>query len=568
MGQANASAISYEGTPLRWDANAPTSALVGSLIVGSKARWLDTAKVIFESCQSGTCRLYTYDINTRTCAQVSATGATALFAGGGIWAKYLTGTGYVDSLGRTSATYGVAGVNESGIVLVILNNATSTGLGYLLTTDASVSNTTVICYDILERDTRATFRANTVMFHSGSVLRQYNLDNGNITSSNLPVLLERHDADWITGTHTLGRGAVVVNFTESEGYQLGLPGENYYPDILLQASGEYLDVVTSRYAEENPRDIRRYILPVDPKFNASNIPQEDRLQLVNLYQHSLASYPYISSTTTPPDRGATVVDSDVITIRENIDTNSDRGFAQVISSADWFGTTGGRNIRGSWQYGLTAVVASTNTTAEENVTVKNSSGNTYSSNRTSYGNSAVFIRPSPSSVNTAPLWEVTWVANSTTYSRVTLNANLTNTVAITNATLTFDTAGILDVNATSNVPITGTANEGVWYGYVKLQYPMTRGAWTVGKDVSPTLTSTTERLVAWDSDAATAFVVWNADTAKGTITRPAHLALEFDGLNTQTAAVVVPQQTLLIRNNQWQPLSSEDVRFGRTPGTR
>jgi len=557
MGNNSNKPLSHDTNLLFWDSNAPTAALVGQSIVGSKIRWLTETNLVFESCQSGTCRIYTYDTRTGVCAEVSAAGADELYAGGGVWAKYLTGTGYVDSEGRTNATYGVAGVDDDGTVLIILDAADRAGLGYLDVDAASTSNVEVICYDVLDRIPSASIREGVVVFHAGGVLRRYDISTEQFSHTNAPILLGSYDKTWVVGQQTLGLGQVVFQFEDSVGWRLGSASDNHAPDIRISKDEKTLTVVSSKYEDENPYDAVKYSFDI--------VTAGIHRRQYNLYTISNGPPPTVFPTTTPPDTGADVIASDVITIREYSANNSGRGYAQVISSEEWFGVLGGKDIRGSWQYGVTAVVAATNATGESQVTVKDSDNNTYQSGRTSHGNSSVFIRPATTSTNATPLWEVTWVANSTTFSRVTLDTSLVNTTAIANTTLTIGDAGILDV-ASNNTPIAAEDNEAVWHGYVRLQYPLTRGDWTVGKDVTPSCPSTVERLVAWNNDTAEAYVVWNANTTQGSITAPAHFALELTSTEDTTAAVVAGRRITLIREHQWQPLSVQDLRLGKTPG--
>lgn len=306
MGTAAAASLSFDGGAFNWDTNAPTPALIGRNITGDHIQWLTESTLVFESSQSGTRRLYTYNIRTGACSQVSASGADVLYAGGGIWAKSLSGTGYVDSLGRTHASYGVAGVDADGTVLIILNNADTTGLGYLRPTMTSATDHTVICYDVLERTVPASIRSNCVMFHSGGVLRQYLINSDTMTSSNVPVALYQNDGEWIVGTHTLGLGQVVFNIEDRMGWSLGPTTTNYYPDIRLAPSRQIINIAASVTDREQPQEIKpyRFTLP-------SMAPQ------VDLYTNILVGRPLISPTTTPTDYGATVIGSDVVSFRED-----------------------------------------------------------------------------------------------------------------------------------------------------------------------------------------------------------------------------------------------------------
>ena len=94
-------ALSFNGNVIQWDANAPTAALVNTPIQGRQAAWLNDWTLIFESSQSGSARLYTYDTRTGLCAQVSSSGADRLYAGGDVWAAWTATGGYRDSKGRT-----------------------------------------------------------------------------------------------------------------------------------------------------------------------------------------------------------------------------------------------------------------------------------------------------------------------------------------------------------------------------------------------------------------------------------------------------------------------------------
>lgn len=639
MGTSSSSGLSYDGQVLYWNATASLPALINQPIIASRSAWVNRWTIVFESCQSGTCRVYTYDIPTSQITQVSTTGADALYADGGVWAKWVNGVGYEDSIGRSHATYGVAGVDTNGTVLVILNRAEMFGLGYLSKQTASANNVMVICYDALQHEIPASIRSGVVIYHANDVLHRYVLTTDKFSSSNVPVLLAQNDGDWVVASSTLGWGEVVFNFTESSAWSLGPANVNYAPDIRLTRNNQQLNIVTSTYQEEFPTSIQRYSFYIPTLEQAR--PRS------NLYAHSLAGRPIISATTTPVDYGVRLRGSDIITVREdtryiinNITNQFDgvetefsllsgttpvtpgsaqnllvslggviqepevvysvsgstitftsppvasqdffavllsaavtantatRGFAQVISSAEWFGTSGGDDLRAAWQYNTTAVVASTDATGNTNVTVKDSEGNTWAAGEAAYGTSAVIIRPSPTSTTITPLWEVSWVRNATTYARVTLDATLVNTTPITqNTDITFAASGILDIDETTTHPIPAAAYEGNWYGYVRLQYPTTRGAWTLGKDVSPWCPPEIHRWIAWNSDTERAYVVWNANRNYTIPTAPAHLALEYQTGDRVVAAAIPPLQTTLIREHQWQLLTEDDIQFGRAPGT-
>ena len=537
--------LSYDGNVISWDANPPLPvySFANTPILGRQIAWLNDWTLIFESSQSGTARLYTYDTRTGVAVQVSSTGADRLRASGDVWAAWLSASGYRDSNSRTHADYGAIGVDDDGTVLVVLNDATQKGLGYLLPTAASASDVVVITYDTIVTE-EAAIRNGVVIYRANGVLNRYVIQTEESTVTNIPFVFKQNDGNWMVGAHTQGLGVVVVEFGETEGFQVTATNDNFAPDIRVATDG-FITVATSKSQFELSTSIGRYLITqAAPKYS--------------LYADKN------NTTVTLPGLGPTselattiVVASDIITVRANTADNTGTGRTVIIPSTDWFGSTGGKDLRAAWQFGLTAVVAATNASASEEVTVKNNSGNTYASGRTSYGNSSVMIRPAPTSSNTAPLWEITWVANSTTYSRVTLNANLAPTTSIANTTLTFGNRGILDINATSNAPITGDANQTVKYGYVVLQDPITRGQWTVGKDVSPTCN--TSRLVAWKTDTQKAYVVWN-----GTIDGPAHLALQYDSEGREIPRVVPSRRIFALQ--EFLEIGQIDIQIGSTPG--
>lgn len=542
--------------------SSPTSLLpIGEPVVGNKIRWVDVNTLIFESSQSGQRRLYTYNIKTNTFTQVSIFGADHLYADGGVWARWLDGDGYQDSLDRGSDTYDVAGIDTDGTVLIIIDANSQTGLGYLLPTHILAENAFIFTYNTLTGSRPASIRNQIVVFKSDEVLHQYRINTEERAFSNVPLELNQNDGEWIVGQHGLGAGCVVFNLNSSSGWVIGPANKHYNPDIRAITRNDRLLIATSKDEVETSYANQQTFI--------NTIAGDMFDSMRNLYNHNLTNRPRITSTTTPLDMGATIIDSDVITKRTNITDNSGVGVSQAILSSDWFGTLGGKDIRGAWQYGITAVVAASNSTGSLNVTVKDSNNNTYATGETAYGNASVIIRPASESTTTSPLWEVIWVRNATTYARVILNAALTATTPITQETaLTFNTHGILDIDTTTNLPIPAYGNEEVWYGYVKLQYPITRGNWTVGKDVSPTCPSNVERLIAWNHQTQTAYVVWNANTQLGSITAPAHIAVEYNTLNIESAAVVPPHRHQLIHEYQWQKLSEEALQRGIPVGTR
>lgn len=539
---------------------------IGSSIIGNKIRWVDTQTLIFESSQSGSRRLYTHDTRTGNTTQVSIFGADHLFADGGVWARWLSGDGYQDSNDRGSDEYGVAGVDTDGTVLVILDAATQVGLGYLLPTHTSVNNTVAFTYNILQGTRPAAIRNQIVVFKSDEVLHQYHVVTEERTFSNVPLEFQQNAGEWIVGHHALGLGYVAFNLNSPIGWILGPAASNYNADVRISDNMERVTVVTNKASDELRYGNQQYI--VVPRV-VDNSPLAQ-----NLYSHRLANRPIISPTTTPVDFGAGLVGSDAITVWANTTTNSGTSVAKVIRSTDWFGTSGGKDIRGAWQYGVTAVVASTNTSGSANVTVKDSNNNTYAAGEAAYGNSSVMIRPAVDSTYASPLWEITWTRSATTYARVILNDTLTAVTPITEyAGITFNTAGILDIDTNTNLPIAATANEDVWYGYVKLQYPSTRGTWTVGKDVSPSCPASVTRIVAWNATTQTAYVVWNANTRHceetiENITLPARIAVEYNSFGVESAAVVIPQRDMIIHEYQWQLLSEQALLRSVAVGTK
>lgn len=551
LGRTTAHALSYDGNILYWDVNAPTPSLVGSPIFGEQLAWVSSTVLIFTVPGYG---LYTYNINTRATALEHATDADILVGNGTVWAAWKDGTGYFDSASRTDAAWVPVGVDDDGTVLVYLSDD-HRGLAYLTTTDTTPI---VISRDQILND-EASIRRGIVIFRANGVLNRYRIAGANsflntgVSQINLDVLTESvssttsvpvqhfsNDGNYVVGWHTGGFGLVVFKFGSTVGWILGDRVRNYNPDIRILSDGRIL-VATSSTDRENSADLTRYVVDTnDPQY------------YLFLDQPTAT----VINSSVPDTRGLTPdTATDVITTYQNTASNSGQGVGSLILSSDWFGANGDF-IRGAWQYGVTAVVATTNTTGDDNVTVKNSSGNTYSSGRSAYGDASVIIRPDTASTNTALLWEVTWVANATTYSRVTLNANLANTTAITNTTMTFDTSGLLDLYA-NGMPIATVAHESEWYGYVKIRWATTRGDWTIGQDAS----SSASRLIAWNSARQEAYVVWNGETSY-----PSRLALEYDIDGNPSAVVNPAQQSFLIRESQFLPLTRTHYETGATPG--
>ena len=540
LGATLTQSISHNGTVIRWDANAPSSSLVDTPILGRHAAWLNDWTLIFESSQSGNSRIYTFDTRTGVCAQVSASGADRLYAGGDVWAAWTSSGGYRDSLGRTHTDYTVAGVDDDGTVLVILYATTSTGVGYLSPDDATAADVTIISYDILEAG--LAIRDSVIVYRANGVLTRYTIATEQFATTNVPVVIYHNDGNWIVGRHIHGLELVVFEFGRVYGHRVSGETANYNADIRVDDDGQ-ITVVSARTDAEAANMLRRYTLTQAEPF-------------VYLFSDKNQAT-LLAPGTGPLTVGATVAGSDVITVGRN-PAGSEQGFAQVITSTAWYGATGGRDIRAAWQYGTTAVAAATTNTVSEEVTVKNSRGNTYSSGRSAYGTTPISLRPAPTTTDVTPLWELTWVANATTYSRVTLNANLAATTSIANTTLTFNTEGLLDLYA-NGMPIATTAHETEWYGYVKIRWATTRGDWTIGQDDSPTCPI--DRLVAWNSATRKAYVVWN-----GTTSVPSRLALDYDSSGVASPVVIPGNHTFAIRFDQFLPLSQIALQSGETPG--
>lgn len=648
LGEQNNSALSY-GTatlaprppvPLVWDSNAPSTELVGTTIYGNKIRWLKSDLLLFESCQPATCRLYTYNVRTRECAQVSASGADILFAGGNIWAKWTDSGGYVDSVGRTHAEYQPLGVDTDGTILLLLEPAMKRGLAYLSPTATSISAARIICQDVLEGEISATIRSGVICFRSGYVLRQYTIATETLATTNLPITLIQNDGTWFLGIHQDSQVSVVGDFTRQRAWKLDQTRVHKYPDLRINTTANVLFVTSSNNVREKSYDLNKYVIALGEI--------ADILPEVLVYTPALKpNQIQITATTTPPDYGVSAPASDVVSVRQDraikldsitsqfdgVETEfalvkdstpvipgtsynllvslggiiqepetaysvanatitfaaapasgepffaylltdaanntalSYHEHAYVINSTEWFSASGGQDIRGASQYGKIAVVAATNATGELNVTVKDSDNHTWASGEAVYGNTAVMIRPAPTSTESAIRWEVTWVRDTTTYARITLDNTLSAVGGITtNNSITFETAGILDIDSVTDAPLPTKDYTDVEYGYVRLAYPITRGEWTVGRDVSSTKPATVERILAWNSRTESAYVVWNANPKRGTITAPAHLTLEYLTTGTIRAAVVPAQRTMLIRESQWQLLTEINLLEGRTPG--
>lgn len=549
----NTTELSYDGQILKWPSHPVYSDLVGKPIVGSKNQWLNPWTLVFQSCQTPTnndvasaCRLYSYDIRTATLTQVSASGANQVYAGGGIWAAWLDGSGYRDSLGRTHADYGVVDVDDDGTVVVILDYDQKMGLGYLLPTDATADDVHIITTDVLS-DTWS-FGGGVVMYHANGLLTKYNIGTKAFDTTNVPVLLTANYGEWVLGWHLQGLDTVAFEFGKTYAHQISTGNQDLYGDIRV-ATDNTVYVATSYTQNERYSDIRRYTL-------TQNEP------LYDLFSNRTTGTRIVPGIG-PTGEVSKIVGSDIVTLGDPAYRNptgpySTQGISKIISSKDWFGTHGDY-IRGAWQWDLTAVVAQTDATGNTNVTVKNSSANTWVANEAAYGSRAVAIRPASTTTNVAPKWEVTWVQSpGTAYRRAILDANLALVGSVTTTSATFGAEGMLDLYS-NGVPIITTAHYEEWYGYVKLRYPTTRGNWTVGKDVSPTCNI--DRLVAWNNATSQAYVVWNGKTED-----QSRLTLEYDSANTASPVVVPSLQTFVIRYPQFLPLGQIDVEIGKTPG--
>lgn len=303
--------LSYNRNAMSWPSGAPNG-LTGQPIFADHYAWLDASHIVMSSAAASTNALYTYDIYTNVLTTVplsSVSSVSVLKAGGGVWAVSGLG-GYEDSLGRTHTTFRVAGVDDDGTVLVILDGTALSGLGYLRTIQTTADEVTVICYDVLDASVPvpATIRGRRVYFHAGSVLRQYNMQTDTLRHSNVPAFLAAHDGEWVVGQHTLGLGCIVWEFRESSGYTLGISATNVRPDVRQYQGGDQLTVVSSVDATEHPQHLRRFVIQTDLSANPRRV--------FDLYRHKLIGRPVISPTTTPLDPGPGT-STDLITIREN-----------------------------------------------------------------------------------------------------------------------------------------------------------------------------------------------------------------------------------------------------------
>lgn len=549
-----ATELSYDGTAIQWTSHPFYPELVGRPIIGDGIAWLNSWTLVFQSCQTPTspsvtaaCRLYTYDIRTTAISLVSNSGATIIRAGGGVWAAWLEGVGYRDSLGRTSADYGLVDVDDDGTVVVILNNTDKTGLGYLLSSDDDASDVRVITADRLE--TAWSFGGGVVMYHANGVLVKYDINTDTATTTNVPVQIYANYGSWILARHLRGLGAVAFEFGKTVAHQVSTSESNFNGDIRV-AVDNTIHIATSNTVRELPTSTRKHTLT----------QSEPLFDLFVDTSTNIRTVPGIG----PTGDIVTVVGSDVITLgdpayRNETGLYASRGVGQVVSSADWFGSHG-QYIRGAWQWDITAVVAQTDATGNTNVTVKDSFGNTWAANEPAYGSRAVAIRPAPTTTNVAPTWEVTWVqSGGGSYRRAILDVDLALVGSITTTTAGCGTEGFLDLYS-NGVPIITSSHAEEWYGYVKLRYATTRGDWTIGKDVSPTCSI--NRIVAWNNATSYAYVVWNGD-----VQDQSRLTLEYNFANTATPVVVPSNRNFVIRDSQFVLLGQIDVELGQTSGT-
>lgn len=545
LGASTTQSLSYNGTVIHWDANAPVNSLVNTPILGRHAVWLNDWTLVFESSQSGSARLYTYDTRTGVSAQVSASGADRLYAGGDVWAAWTSSGGYRDSLGRSHADYASVAVDDTGTVLIILDRNTDTGLGYL-TKDANINAPVVITYDPI---TTAHVRNGVVVYVANDVLNRYVIDTGKFASIYVPVSLTQNDGDWVLGFHPNGLGLVVFEFGKLYGYRVNFQKNiEFNGDIRVSDTGS-ITVVTSTGPEEQPRELRKYT--VDPSIDTSYylFSTNDNLRTVSI--------------TAPPD--TSVIGSDVITIGRNPDGEG-QGFAKVITSHDWFNEEGGNHIRGAWQYDITAVVAQVGSDGSGYVSVKDSQGNVWVGSEVAHGIHCVAIRPDPTTSSGAPLWEVTWVRGAASsygvgrsYARIILDDTLTPVGSLLESgNIAFGSQGFLDLDDDGE-PIPTDENQYAWYGYVTIGLATTRGDWTIGQDASPTVQ--TDRLIAWNAATQKAYVVWNGYT-----NAQSRLALEYD-VNDLPFPVVVPAgRSSKVVFSQFLPIGQVDVEIGTTPG--
>lgn len=548
--------LSYEDTYMTWNPHPNSDSnyreLDGKIIEGGGGVWVDNQRILFQACNFGDCRLYTYDIITGNSIEVSPYGSNWSVGGGGVWACRLSaspevpGSGYRDSLGRTHPDYFPSAVDDDGTVLVCLENATATGLGYLTKTD-NINNPTIITYDQLDRPSQ--LRNGVVIYAANGVLNRYVIATGETSVTNVPLLLGRTDGNWALGFHLNGLDLVAWEFGKLYGYQVAVGDKNFNGDIRVSDEG-LLTVVTSYGQGEKLGDLRRYT--INPATSTQYYLFSDRNKTYTL-----------QPGTGPQNEGEPVIGSDVITIGRNPGGN-EQGFAKVISSKEWFPDGGGHYIRGAWQYGITAVVTQVGDTGSDHAFAKDSFGHTWDAGENAHGIHCVAIRPAPGTTSSAPLWEITWVrAGGFEYAQAILDADFVEQSRDHYSFMPEGTSqGMLDLDE-NGVPIATDEHRYEWYGYIKIGLAITRGDWTIGQDVSPTCP--VDRLVAWNSATQQAYVVWNGYT-----NIQSRLALEYDISGNPYPVVVPAGRTFKIVGDggasQFLPLGQIDLETRKAPG--
>lgn len=538
------SRLFYGGTQLRWDQNAPRLELNGSPIIGEYLSWLNETTLIFSVCDGPTCSIHTYSIPNKITTKVSEIGADRLWSGGNVWAAWKSGIGYFDSLSRTNALWSVLGIDDDGTVLVVLNSETNTGIGYL-----PVNSTVpvVISYDGLTRG--ASIRKGIVIYHANGVLNRYRIAGNNsflntglsgITSeviadtttsiTTVPVAHYASDGNYVVGRHYGLLGVVVFTFGSSVAWSFPEFTHVKNADIRVLSDGRIIIAVGVDNVERPDQVVEIIIDRNEPQYYLFSNPATGTVN---------PSAPDIRTN-------VRVTATDVIAVYDNPTEMRGRSIPQLLSSDNWFGIHGAY-LRGAAQYNLTAVIAQTDASGNTNITVKNSSANTWASGEAAYGTHAVAIRPDISSTIATPRWEVSWVRSNSAYARVTLDANLAPIGAVTNVIGTFGQDGILDLHPVTGVPLPVNASSKIQtFGYVKIQYPTTRGEWTIGQDAGPT---PNPRLIAWNAQEQRAYVVWN-----GTTQQQSRLVLEYDADENAYAVVTPAQHAILVRQSQFLQL--------------
>ena len=568
----DAQKISYDGNILTWTSHPLHAALVDTQpIIGGTTAWLDNSTLVFQSGQSATSdndsasrRIYTYNIYGNVITSVSASGADDLYAGWGIWAAWLSGSGYRDSLGRTNADYGVVGVDRhTGTVLVSLNKATGKGLGYLTTDDAAASDVHVITHDTFQ--TAGTIGRDVVIYKAFNEWHAYNIRTlapsvliGKRRTTDAPVNIIRNDGYYVVAYHPVRKTLVVFQFGDRYGWKFGSRDTDINPDICILPDNS-IRVVTSVYAREAPEDLQTYTIDRQGgRIDLYNTKPEEYIFLPPVQYPAGIRYDVQLQPQGAITTGRTVIGTDIVSVGRN-PNGVEAATAKLIISDDFFGSANGEFIRGAWQYDVTAVIARTGNTCNSEVEVKDSAGHSWCAGESSYGDHPCAIRPAPTSNSTVNLWEVTWVQApaGASYGRATLNGNLVIVGSATTTALEFGSQGMLDLSPnTAGIPIVTASNLSDWYGYVHIGLATTRGDWTIGQDME----HANDRLIAWDADAEQAYVVWN-----GTTTVQSRLALEYDDDENPTPVVNPASQELAIRLSQFIPIEQQAYIRGDNP---